>query len=175
MKAMMMLVAALCLFCLSTTQALGVNPCARKGGNLGDDGKCTMRTQLYINIDYPLELAQTPLVADTIDPFIQALKDGLIRCCVENFIPGSGIVELTMTYNTVHHSSDIFTLVFSIYEYGGGAHGDNDTQTFTFDLANNRLVTLDDLFAPNSDPFAVIAPIVEAAISAGVGGDPVWI
>ena len=170
MKRQMMIV-ALCLFCLgvSTAGARQLDPCEVKGGYINTEGKCVLRAQLSISIDYPLDLAQTPLVADTIDPFIQASKAEIIGYFTESFAYSPGPYELTMTYDTVRHSNNVFTLVFSTYEYSGGAHGNDTTQTYTFDLANNRLVTLDDLFAPNSDPFVVIAPIVEADLAQKVG------
>ncbi|HEX2619174.1 MAG TPA: DUF4163 domain-containing protein, partial [Phototrophicaceae bacterium] len=173
------IVGVLCLLCFSmgTVHATGVDDCVQKGGTFDTDGKCILSAWLDVSIDYPLELAQNTLVANTIDPFLQSYKDEFVSYLMGGFQASSAAYSLDISYETYRHSDDMFTLVFSIYEYTGGAHGNDHFQTYSFDLASNRVMTLDDLFAPGNDPWTVIAPLVEADLANKVGdlSDPDWI
>lgn len=135
--------------------------CLQKGGNLGDDGKCTLSATMHISVDYPLDLAQNPLIASAIDPYIQQTKNDLLKFLMEGFNPGPAQYELDITYDTAQHGEDILSLIFTEYIYTGGAHPTTFFQTFTFDLSADRLLALDDLFQPGSNPFTVLGPIVE--------------
>ena len=104
--------------------------------------------RLKISVQYPLDLAQNDFVASTIDPFIQTTKNDFLSVLDEGFLPGSGGYELDVNTDVVHYSGDVVSLVFTIYNYSGGAHGTSAYQTYTFDLAAGELVTLEDLFQP---------------------------
>ncbi len=150
--------------------------CLQKGGNL-TDGQCILSANLKMSVQYPLDLAQNDLVASTIDPFIQTTKNDFLSVLTQGFQPGSGGYELDINTDVVPYSSDVTSLVFSIYNYSGGAHGTSAYQTYTFDLAAGQLVTLEDLFQPNSGYLAVIDPLVEQALKTQVGDmiDPTWL
>jgi hypothetical protein len=71
----------------------------------------------------------------------------------------------------------VLSLKFTISDYTGGAHGNLYFQTYTFDLVQSRIFTLNDLFLPGIDPLATLAPIVQADLAAQMGefADPTWI
>ncbi len=150
--------------------------CLQKGGNL-TDGQCILSANVKISVQYPLDLAQNDFVANTIDPFIQTTKNDFLSVLNDSFLPGSGQYELDVNTEVVQYSSDVTSLVFTIYNYSGGAHGTSAYQTYTFDLAAGQLVTLEDLFQPNSNFLAVIDPLVEQALKTQVGDmlDPTWL
>src|SRR5664279_4660361 len=144
--------------------------CLQKGGMIDDKGKCMLTIDAKISVDYPLDLAQQyPLVASTIDPFIKTAKDEYFQTVSADFSPAPGPYEEDITYETFKHSDSIFTLVFTVYEFTGGAHGYTNTTTYTFDLKNNKLLTLDDIFTNTADALAIIEPIVQATVKAAVG------
>lgn len=150
--------------------------CLQKGGNL-TDSKCMLTAQVSISVDYPLELAQNPLIAGAIDPYIQQAKNDLLSGLQESFQPGSAQYALDITYQTYQHGANILSLVFDFYQYTGGAHGISGSQTFVFDLAANKVLTLADLFTPGSSPLAVIGPLVEADLNTRLTDmtDAAWI
>lgn len=160
---------ALCLLMVSVVSAQADDQCLQKGGNLSDDGKCILSATLNMSVDYPLDLAQDPLIANTIDPYIQQAKNDLLQFLMEGFNPGSAQYELDITYETSQYSDTVLTLIFTTYQYSGGAHGSTIIQTYTFDLANQNVIHLDDLFTNTGDALAIIAPLVEADITAKLG------
>jgi len=151
--------------------------CLQRGGQLNDEGQCVLSLSMSIQMDYPLELAENDIVASTLDPFIETTRLSFVEAVSMAFSPAPGIYESIATYETTQYSDEITSLVYTIYEFTGGAHGNTYFHTFTFDLANGTLITLDDLFAEGSDPFAVIAPIVETLLTEQLGdaADPQWI
>jgi hypothetical protein len=163
-------IAAFCLsLCLGVTAvaAGGDDACLPKGGMMVD-GKCVLSIETRVSVDYPLELAQNEVVASTIDPFIETSKDEFLLS-VSQFSPAPGPYEMDMTYEETQYSDTITSLVFITYAFTGGAHGNTTYQTFTFDLANGTVITLDDLFTDTEAALAVIEPIVVADLTASLG------
>ncbi len=150
--------------------------CLQKGGNM-TDGQCILSADMKISVQYPLDLAQNAFVADTIDPFIEQTKNDFLSALEQGFIPGSSQYELDVNTEQMQYSDDVVSLVFSVYGYMGGAHGTSSYQTFTFDLAAGEVVTLDEVFQPDSDYLSVIDPLVEQALKDQIGDmiDPDWL
>jgi hypothetical protein len=171
-------IAALCALSIGITavSAGGDDPCMPKGGATVD-GKCLLTTEARVTVDYPLELGQNEVVASTIDPFIQSVRDNFFQTISGAFIPAPGPYELDITYEEVKHSDTLVSLVFTVYEFTGGAHGNTATQTYLFDLQNGIPLTLDSLFTDTDAALAVINPLVEADISAKLGDmlDAQWL
>jgi hypothetical protein len=170
--------AALCALCLGgaavSAQSSGDDVCLQKGGMMSDQGKCMLTIDLKVSIDYPLELAQkSDLVAKTVDDVIKKAKDDIMTSVSGDFVPGSGQYELDITYDTVSHSDDIYTLLLTVYQYMGGAHGSQAILPYTFDLKNNKLLTLDDIFTNTSDALKLIEPIAQQAVKTAIGADMV--
>ncbi len=161
--------AIFCVLCLSAMPAFAQDDaCMQKGGTLTDDGKCMLTIDAKVSVDYPLDLAQNELIASTIDPFIQSTKNDFMQA-ISDFIPAPGPYELDITYQTTRHSDNILTLILSVYQFTGGAHGSTLIQPYTFDLKTNKVLTLDDLFTNTTDALTLIAPIAQTTIAANVG------
>src|SRR5215213_2811189 len=121
--------AALCALCIGGAVSAQTedDACLQKGGNMSADGKCMLTIDLKVSVDYPLELTQqNALVASTVDDVIKKAKDEIMTSVGGEFIPGSGQYELDITYDTVKHSDDIYTLLLTIYQYLGGARRSGD-------------------------------------------------
>jgi len=163
-------VVLICIFCLSVTSAqAGVSPCMQKGGRMRADGKCLLTIDAQVSVDYPLDLAANDLVAQTIDPFIKSSKDEFMRTVGTNFIPAPGPYKLDITYETTKHSDEVFTLVFTVYEFTGWANGSTNIFTYTFDTTNNKILALDDLFTDTKAALEIIRPMVQSIVKADVG------
>jgi hypothetical protein len=163
-------IAALCALCIgvSAVSAGGDDPCMPKGGAMVE-GRCLLSTEAHATVDYPLELGQNEVVSSTIDPFIQATQASFFETVGAAFSPAPGPYELDVTYEELHHSDTIVSLVFTTYEFTGGAHGNTLHQTYTFDLQHGVVLTLDNLFTDTAAALAVIDPIVEADLTAKLG------
>ncbi len=160
----LLLVVMLCALLLRVgiADAQDGNPCYIKGGTMVN-GQCVLNGDVTVSIEYPIDLAQNPFVAATIDPFIKATKDDFITRLAPDFQAHGGV--LRTTYNEYHHSDSIASLVFLTYEgYGFQVHGLATFQTFTFDLHANKLLGLNDLFLPQTDYMKVLAPTLEMAL-----------
>lgn len=144
--------------------------CLQKGGNLNDDGKCILSATINLSVDYPLDLAQNPLIANAIDPFIQQAKNDLLQFLEQGFNPGSAQYALDITYATSQRGDNLLSLIFTEYLYTGGAHPTTLFKTFTFDTEANTLVTLDDLFRAGIDPYPTLGGVVEALLREQLAG-----
>ncbi len=169
---------ALCALCLGgaavSAQSSTDDPCLQKGGMTNDQGKCMLGLNLEISVDYPLELTQqSDLVATTVDSVIKQSKDEMMQSVSGDFIPGSGQYALDITYDTVTHSADIYTLLLTVYPYMGGAHGSQAILPYTFDLKNNKVLTLDDIFTNTDEALKQIEPLAQDAVKTAIGADMV--
>lgn len=144
--------------------------CLQKGGTL-TDGQCVLSTTLEITVDYPLEWAENELVTGVVDPFIQTSRSNFVLLLGDDFSPAPGPYALDISYETFTHSETMTSLVFTIYDFMGGAHGNTMYRTFTFDFANDRVIALDDLFTSTPDALALIAPIAQAQVTEHLGAD----
>ena len=168
---------ALCALCLggaAVSAQSSDDACLQKGGMTNDQGKCMLTIDLKVSVDYPLELTQkSDLVATTVDEVIKQSKDQIMQAVSGDFIPGSGAYELDITYDTVTHSEDIYTLLLTIYQYTGGAHGGEAILPYTFDLKNNKVLTLDDIFTNTDEALKIIEPLAQDAVKTAIGADMV--
>jgi hypothetical protein len=147
-----------------------------KGGEMVD-GKCLLTTEAQVTVDYPLDLGQNEVVASAIDPYLQSAQAGFFQAVGGAFSPAPGPYVLDISYEAFAHSDAITSLVFTAYEFTGGAHGNTGIQTFTFDLQNGVALTLDDLFTDTAAALAIIAPLVEADLTVKLGDmlDAQWL
>ena len=97
------------------------------------------------------------------------MKSDFIDSLKGDFYPVPAPYELDVTYATANHSASVVSLIFTVYQYTGGAHGSTTITTYTFDTANNRLITLDDLFTNTTDALTLVAPMAQAAIAKNLG------
>jgi Protein of unknown function (DUF3298)/Deacetylase PdaC len=65
--------------------------------------------------------------------------------------------SLSVSYEVTAANKDFISVMFSFYEYLGGAHPNTITESFNYDLNRNAPVSLADLFTPNSNYLKVIS------------------
>ncbi|RMF78781.1 MAG: DUF3298/DUF4163 domain-containing protein [Chloroflexi bacterium] len=147
--------------------------CFERGGFWdAEAGQCRIQSALSVNIQYPLSLADYPFADEIISAYIQQEQAQFLEFFADSAV--SFMIEplpweLDMTYETYRFSDHIVSLKFEIYQYTGGAHGITYFKTFTFDLTQQRLITLDDIFMPQSNPFAIISPLAQKQVQANLG------
>jgi hypothetical protein len=155
--------------------------CAQYGGFQNPETeRCELHGGFDVDIQYPVGYSTYPNTQDTLDTFVQETYQNFMQGSLDAgwfAFQSSGNWSLTMQYEDYHHSENIVSLAFSVYDYVGGAHGNTWWRTFTFDLTQDEEITLSDLFLPDGDPLSVIAPLVQAEIAAqlGDGTDTTWI
>ena len=170
-----LIIAALCALCIggaAVSAQSSDDACMQKGGTMSDAGKCRLTIDLKVSVDYPLELTQkSDLVAKTVDDLINKSKSDFMTAAGGDFIPAPGPYELDITYDTTTHSADIYTLLLTVYQFTGGAHGSTALLPYTFDLKNNKVLTLDDLFTNTADALKAVEPLAQDAIKTAIGAD----
>lgn len=179
MKRLMLIVMFLLVSTL-TAQSNDETACFDKGG-VWEDNECLIRSSFELEIRYPLELIEYEIVAETIDAFVIEQKEIFLQYVN---VPSAEMLPmsyapwtLTMNYETTSHSDDILSIIYTISEYTGGAHPNSYYRTFTFNLAENTVITLEDLFVEGANPLEAIAPLVVADLTEQMGefADAAWI
>lgn len=156
------------------------NACYDKGGNWDAElQKCQTRTGVTVTVDYPMELVGIGIAEQTVDAFISQTRADFIQSYTPDFsLPNyANNWEMDVSYERFPFSEDIFTLRLNMYYYTGGAHPNLDFKTFTFDLAQQKELTLADIFRQDVNPWPVIAPLVEQNIIEQLGEevDTEWV
>jgi hypothetical protein len=153
--------------------------CLEKGGEWDETTQeCRVTAAVEIDIDYPMFVTQYGFAEQAVDEFLQIARAFVLEPLSGPYLWYSpGPFSLLVGYETFQFSPDITSLKFDIYTYTGGAHGMSSFQTYVFDLAGERILALDDLFLPGSDPLAAIAPLVQQDLQTQLGDmtDADWI
>ena len=174
------LILVLGLMSLPTSILAQDDVCFERGGYWDTEtGQCRYQAGLTISIDYPLEYVDHEFADITITEYLNAARRDFMTNFTEYGLGYSSVAnwELNITYGEFRFSEDIVSIQFNIYEYSGGAHGNIYFETFTFDLANQKILNFDDLFQEEFDPLVTIAPIVQADLETQLGDmtDSQWI
>ena len=155
--------------------------CYDHGGRIDrETNTCQINSGIEINIQYPMEFGDTPLITSTIDSFVGSLSTEFLTIYMDSYttIPTVSFPwVLDATYTVYQHSDQIVTIAYSGYQYTGGAHGFDFMRTFTFDLKTGTQIELMDMFQEEFNPFWTIAPIVEMDLQDQLGdlSDNDWI
>jgi hypothetical protein len=144
-----------------------------------DESRCIIQTGIRIDLDYPVELASQPVVAETIDPWLAGMQGDFVASYAPDFALPSYANNWTLTasYEIYEHSTDVASLVYTVGNYTGGAHPNYLYVTYTFDFIDQSLIALEDLFMRGGDPWLTIAPLVETDLREQLGdaADASWI
>ncbi len=147
--------------------------CSQKGGTWNaDDSTCLISHNIAVDVDYPITLAEHAIVEQTVDAFVSETRGQFLAFVTapETFaFPSYGGFFLSIGSDEYRFSDTIVSLVFDISDYTGGAHPNAYYRTFTFDLAQEHILTLDDLFADTPNALAVISPIVQQDLLTRLG------
>jgi Protein of unknown function (DUF3298). len=103
--------------------------------------------------------AVTNLVAPRTGEFIKvadetAREEAAAKQDAKSSLPPN---SLSVSYEVTAANKDFISVMFSFYEYLGGAHPNTITESFNYDLNRNAPVSLADLFTPNSNYLKVIS------------------
>ena len=128
--------------------------------------------QLAVDITYPTSLVgEHPFIAEAINDMLFDLTQNFLDSMKEEAEYSFAYpYSLDVTYEVYHHQDELLSLVFNIYMYTGGAHGNSFFSTFTWNLADETLLTFDDLFQEEFNQYLVLAPLVESALSIRMSG-----
>jgi hypothetical protein len=150
----------------SAPTAVAVDPCGGLGGTLQADGLCRVHVddpayilEMTFPVDYPDEAAVTGFLATTRDGFIADARDPEARN-----LPHGLDVQLTQEATDTTRS-----VTFEVFQNSGGAHPTTWYRSFNHNLVTEEPITLDTLFAPGTDPVAVLRPIVERELTKQLG------
>lgn len=148
-----------------------VDECMQRGGIWDPNtARCEVGATIEVTINYPVLLAQNPIITKTVDQFLLERRQAFLGPAAEyGFFSMSGKLALDINFAASFFNERILTLTFTVYEFTGGAHGLTTITTFTFDIAAQRLLSLDELFQPGTDYLAVIAPLAQQSLAAQLG------
>ncbi len=85
---------------------------------------------------------------------------------IETSLPGEKIAEFPAegekfefitSWEMPQLSSDYISIVLSIYQFSGGAHGSTELKSFNIDIKNNKFITLAELFDGKKDYLNMIS------------------
>lgn len=141
--------------------------------------RCTIALSVQIDIDYPVELASDPVIAEAVDLFLENERAAFLAPLFDPMVSAFGVGPLTLQidYEVFRFSDTVLSLQFTVYTYSGGAHGMTYFQTFTFEREKGIELQLSDLFVPEVDPYEVLEPLAQDALFAQLGdmADSDWI
>ncbi|RPI99541.1 MAG: DUF3298/DUF4163 domain-containing protein [Chloroflexi bacterium] len=162
------------------TAAAQDDMCYQKGGTFdAEQQRCVINTGIIIDIKYPLEAVQYPFVEQTVDEFLNGIRAEYVNSFanMDTTVWSPGPWGLNIDYEVFQFSPDVLSIKFNIGDYTGGAHGNLFFRTYTFDLTQERVLTLTDLFQPGADVLGTIAPIVQQSLATQLGdmADTQWI
>lgn len=152
---------------------------AKNGIWNADETRCEMQSGVTVNVVYPMELVGTGIAEATTDHFLNETRTLFIQSYTPDWsLPAyANHWSQTITYELFHFSSDVVTVKFAVSYYTGGAHPNLDFQTFTFDLAQQKMLALEDIFQDGVNPWPALVPMVQADVAAQLGeaADAQWV
>ena len=152
--------------------------CWSKGGNWdAETESCAIQTTIEVKMNYPMEFVQDEFAAATIDDYFATIQQAFFGAFAEyGMFYSPGPLALDVSYTITPYTDSISSILFTIYEYTGGAHGNTTFQSFVFDTANQRVLTLGDVIEA-SLPEAAIAGLVQDQLREKLGDmtDEQWI
>lgn len=105
----------------------------------------------------PFNQAVRKIVFPKADEFKKAARAEAADPELAKTRPNAPLYTRELDYTVNFANRDFVSLLFSFYEYTGGAHGNTGTAAFNYDLARGRLIKLGDLFKPGASYLRVIS------------------
>ncbi len=78
----------------------------------------------------------------------------------------TSLVELQGWFEIKTNERGVLSLAMYVYSYTGGAHGMTTIRTLTFNITSGKLITLNQLFKPNSNYQNVLLNIIKLQVKA---------
>lgn len=150
------------------TAAAQEDQCLTKNGTWdADTSTCKLTVGVTVEVDYPLELAEFPAAAAVIDEFVANQQQSFISSYTPDYTLPSYTNNWWMgiTHEDYQFSDDVRSVVFTNSFYTGGAHPNSGYTTFTFDVANDTQIMLEDLFVDGNIPWDTISTFVQGDLN----------
>ncbi len=176
----LLLLVGIILILTLPTMAQG-DTCGEIGGVMNEAGDCTLtkRVNYSMSISYPLEVARHPNFRMAVDEFLMTREAEFVSFAQEFYSADFDEYPYTMdiTYSLSNYGTDIQSILFSVYEFTGGAHGNLYFHTLTFDVVNDTQIEFLDMFQEEFNPLWTISPIVQESLLRQLGdmSDGDWI
>ncbi|BBX83263.1 esterase [Mycolicibacterium aubagnense] len=139
--------------------------CSDLGGVIDGSRMCQIRDTsrgYALNISYPIDYPDQQAVVD----YITQTRDGYVNVAK---MPGphetSYELDTTATqYTAAIPPHNTQSVVFKTFQDVGGAHPQTFYKSFNWDQNQRKPITIDSLFAPGTQPFPVILPMVQGEL-----------
>jgi hypothetical protein len=173
------------LVCSGSGVAVADSGCSTLGGVLQDDQTCAVHTvtpAYTVNMTFPADYPDQALT-----DFLGQNRDGFVNVAQTSSQasgPRDVPYQMDVTSEQFHSGQPpggTRSVVLKVFEDLGGPRPSTFYKSFNYDLAGQKAITFDTLFAPNTKPLDSIFPIVQrevgkqtglgAAISPGSGLD----
>jgi len=128
-----------------------------------EDIKKTFKiTKAYVFLEKKNEEGKNYSI-DVMYPSVGAIEDGTVNIEISNFVDKiissfkeemaatdawDGENTLKIFYDPFEINNEFVSIRFEVSKYTGGAHPFNNSYTFNYDLKNNKIIYLSDLFSP---------------------------
>ncbi len=184
MKRSMLLIAMLMIGVFTSHAQTDTDTCYARGGYLDETDTCILEGGFSLYFEYPTEFVGYDIAQNIIDTFFELQREYFTDFYIETLSMDDDLpmrpwyLEITYDLYPYSEAGELVTVVFSIYEYTGGAHDNFYYETITFDLIEDTDVPLEWLFVEGSDPIAVVYPLVVEQLNAQLsefGLDETWL
>lgn len=138
-------------------------------GGIYDEATGSCRLAVMMEFNYPDWVGDSFAFLEPVYDLLLAERDEYMRWNDELFIPGAPGGHLTFTYEEFAHGESLRSVVFTVDSDLGGVFPYIVFRSLTFDLANESVLMLDDLFIEEADVLAALQPLVTAELEAQLG------
>jgi len=140
--------------------------CASLSGVIDASQQCQIRRtdpSYSLDISFPVDYPDQQVILD----YVTQTRDGFINVA-KSPAPQMKPYELDTTatkYTASSPKRSSQSIVFKTFQDVGGAHPQTFYKSFTWDRNARKAVTIEDLFDPGAQPYAVLAPLVQSELS----------
>lgn len=135
---------------------------------------CELNTNIEIRVDYPVEVAGFDFAVDTINRYLDEQREMIAELVNQPGFNPTTTYSLYVDSEVYRHNESIVSVVLSMSTYTGGANPFAFYKTFIFNLDEQRELFFYDVFPPEGNPLATIAPLAQQALidTLGDAADP---
>jgi hypothetical protein len=149
------------------------SPCASLGGEIQDEQMCRVSTSTAsytLSMTFPVDYPDQSLT-----DFLSQNRDGFVNVAqTSSQTSGPRDVPYQMEVTSEQYRSGqppagTRSVVLKVFEDLGGPRPSTFYRSFNWDLAGQKAITFDTLFAPNTKPLDAIYPIVQREVGKQTG------
>lgn len=141
-------------------------PCPRNTHYDDTTSDCIHASTITLDLRFPDWLTAYPTLLEAVQDYLSASRSNFLLYLADDYatFPQDRPLFLEITYEEITHSENIVSLIFTEFYDIGGLYPLDEIHTFTFDLENERVLTITDLFMEDSDFTALLIPHLIADI-----------